>query len=125
MAEPRFAHVSHRVSHTNGRGRGKNYQAKRGKPFKEEQILLRIPRRAGVAFFTALVPHKAGDPAPKFETALEGKAIRLTFADGRIDTVALMLESTEIEAEGRKLTGTAFVVTRTPEGRVRVTGMGQ
>lgn len=125
VAEPRaFTPVSHRVSHVQGRELGKNYEKKFGKPFKEEQILLRIPGHPGGGFFTVLVPRQAGEPAPAFETVLDGNGVRVTFADGRVDTVVLATEAGEYTVEGKTLVGDTFVVTRTAQ-EVKATALGE
>lgn len=126
VAEPAaFQHVTHKVGHTNGRDFKAHYEKTFGKPFKEEQILFQIPQQPGGGFFTALVPRKHGEPLPRFETVLDGKAIRVTFADGRIDTVVMMEKPGEVDVEGRKLAGTAFVVTRAAAGAVTVTELAK
>ncbi len=45
--------------------------------------------KSAAGFFTALVPRKRGEPAPRFETVLDGDGIRVTFANGRVDAVIL------------------------------------
>ena len=126
VAEPsQFQHVTHKVSQENPRSFGAFYEKAFGKPFQEEQTLFQIPQHPGGGFFTVLVPRQAGEPAPKFETALEGKAIRVTFADGRVDTVVVMEKPGEVEVEGRKLAGTAFVVTKAADGTMTVTELAK
>lgn len=117
VAEPSaFTPVSHRVGHSNaGPGPfGRHYQATFGKPFREEQILLQIPQRPGGRFFTVLVPRKANEAAPTFETVQGGDGIRVTFPDGRADTVILRDKGDAIEMAGRTLTGPAIVVSQRP-----------
>ena len=126
VADPTtFAPLSHRAGHTNGRDFGPHYQKVFGKPFKEEQTLLRIPRKAGGGYFTALVPRRQGAAAPQFATVLDGNGIRVTFADGRVDTVIIMAQPGPVAVEGRKLTGSAFVVTRAADGAVTVTDLAK
>jgi len=108
VAEPSvFTPVSHRVGHNNaGPGPfGRHYQETFGRPFREEQILLRIPQKPGGSFFTALAPRKAGEQPPRFETVLDGQGLRLTFPDGRVDTVIVRESRDPIEVAGRKATG--------------------
>jgi hypothetical protein len=118
VAEPaQFNYVTHKASHVNGRDLAAHYQQTFGKPFKEEQILLQIPQQPGGGFFTALVPRKVGEPAPKFETVLDGKAIRVTFADGRVDTIVLQPNGGEVEVDGQKITTPAALLIKRGEQR--------
>jgi hypothetical protein len=124
VAEPaRFTHTTHKLSQENPRSFGEYHKQTFGKPFREEQTLFQIPQQPGGGFFTCLVPRKAGEPAPKFETGLDGDGIRVTFADGRVDTVVLAAKAGEYKVEGKTLSGDAFVVTRTAQG-VKVTVLG-
>ncbi len=126
VAEPQgFTAVSHRVSHVQGRELGKHYEQTFGKPFQEEQILLRLPGRPGEGFFTVLLPRKQGDPTPTFQALPDDNGVRLTFADGRVDTVVLCDQPREVEIEGRRLAGSAFLATRGPDGTPIVIDLGQ
>jgi len=112
VAEPAtFAPVTHRAGHTSGRDFGPYYEKTFGKPFKEEQILLRIPQRPGGGYFTALVPRKAEAAAPTFATVLAGQGLQVTWPD-RVDTVILLNQPGKVELEGLSLEGTAFVLTK-------------
>lgn len=127
VAEPaQFTAVSHRVGHDNAgpSSFGKHYEQTFGKKFREEQILLQIPQQPGGSFFTALVPRKAGEPAPKFETVHDGNGIRLTFADGRTDTVVLSPVPREFTVAGQRAQGAAVLV-REEKGRATVTRLDQ
>lgn len=124
VAEPTtFTPASHRVSHVQGRDLGRHYEQVFGKPFKEEQVLLRLPGQVGGGFFTVLLPRRAGAAAPQFATVLGGRGVQITFADGRVDTVVLSATPVQVEVEGRPLQGTAFVVTRRPDGTVTLTDL--
>ena len=57
------------------------------------------------------------------ETVLGGNGLRVTFPDGRVDTVVAMAQPGTVEVEGRQLTGPAFVVTRAAGGTVTVTDL--
>ncbi len=91
IAEPAvFAPQTRTVGHPCGFAFSKHYQETFGKPFREDQIQVRIPQaKRGGGYFVALVPVKQGEPAPRFETAAGGTAIRVIFAD-RTDTVTLL-----------------------------------
>ncbi len=91
VAEPAvFAPHTRTVGHAAGFAFAQHYQRTFGKPFREDQIQVRIPQaERGAGYFVALVPVKQGEPAPMFETVAGGAGIRLRFADGRVDTVTL------------------------------------
>jgi hypothetical protein len=117
VAEPAtFEHRSHRVGHTAGFGFAKHYEETFKKPFEEFMLSFQIaqPKKDG-GYFVAMVPVKRGDAPPKFETVLDGKAIRVTLAD-RIDTIVMLDEPGEVTVEGRKLNGKALLVSRTAVG---------
>lgn len=110
VAEPaRLSVVTHKAAHTNGRDLTAHYTQTFGKPFKEEQILLQIPQQPGGGFFTVLVPRKAGEPAPKFETLPGGNAVRVTFPD-RVDTIVLQPAGSTVEVDGKTITSTAALL---------------
>lgn len=124
VAEPAsFAPVTHKVGHSNaGPGPfGSHYQKTFGKPFREEQILLQILQKPGEGFFTVLAPRKTEEPPPQFETLLQGNAIRVTFANGRVDTVLLAPTPGQYSIEGQPVTGAAAVFSRSPDGKVTFT----
>jgi hypothetical protein len=116
VADPTvLAATTARAGHTNGREFTDYYRQTFGKPFTEYQTLLRVPQQPGGGFFTVLVPRKHGETAPTFETVLNGKAVRVTFPDGRVDTVVLQTHPTPVTVEGKTLTGAALLVTRRGE----------
>jgi hypothetical protein len=57
-----------------------------------------------------LVPVKQGEPAPRFATLADGRAIRVTFPD-RTDTIVLQQEVGEVDLGGQKVTSKAVLVT--------------
>jgi hypothetical protein len=113
VAEPAsFSALTRTVGHPCGFGFAAYYQQTFGKPFREDQIQMRIPqtKRDG-GYFVAMVPVKQGEPVPQFETVAGGKAIRVKFAD-RTDTIMLQKEAGEVELDGQKEKGTAVLVTQ-------------
>lgn len=113
IAEPTsFTPQTRTLGHSAGFGFAPHYQQKFGKPFREEQIQLRIPqaKRDG-GYFVAMVPVKQGEPAPQFATVDGGKAIQVKFADGRTDTIVFQKAASEVEINGQKVNGTALLVT--------------
>ena len=59
-------------------------------------------------------PVKQGGPEPIFDTALGGNAVHVTFADGRVDTVALLTKPETLEVDGQKASGAALIFTKMP-----------
>ena len=71
VAEPTsFTPHMRTVGHTAGFAFAGHYQQTFGKPFREDQVQLRIPqaKRDG-GYFVAMVPVKQGEPAPQFVVA--------------------------------------------------------
>lgn len=119
-------------SHTRTLGHGagfafaQHYQRTFGKPFREDQIQVRVPQtERGGGYFVALVPVRQGEPAPTFETVFDGQAIQITFADGRVDTVILQKDAVEVETHGRKVQGAAVLATRAADGALTVTTLAE
>ncbi|OPZ25294.1 MAG: hypothetical protein BWZ02_02527 [Lentisphaerae bacterium ADurb.BinA184] len=112
IAEPAgFTPHTRTVGHPCGFAFAQPYQKTFGKPFREDQIQLRIPqaRRDG-GYFVAIVPVKQGDPAPRFATVAGGQALQIAFADGRTDTILLRKDPAEMDAAGQKVRGAAVLV---------------
>lgn len=121
VAEPAsFEYKTRTVGHPCGFGFAANYKKTFGKDFREDQIQMRIPqaKRDG-GYFVAMVPVKRGEPAPKFETLLDGKVLRVTFPD-RMDTILLQREAAELTIAGEKVKDASVLVT-TAEGKSTVT----
>ena len=112
IAEPAtFTPQTRVLGHSNGFGFAAYYQKSFGKPFREDQIQLRIPQtKRGEGYFVAMVPIKRGEPAPQFATVAGGKAIEVKFAD-RTDTIMLQNADVAMEISGQKVQGTAVLVT--------------
>jgi hypothetical protein len=123
VAEPTsFTHKTRTVGHPCGFGFAEHYKQTFGKDFREDQIQFQIPlAKKDGSYFVALVPVKQGEAAPKFETLLGGKAVRVTFPD-RTDTIVLQREPGAVEVEGRKLNGQSFLVSNAG-GKVTVTDL--
>ena len=125
IAEPAsFAPKTRTVGHAAGFAFARHYQQTFGKPFREEQVQLRIPQaqRDG-GYFVALVPVKQGEPAPQFATLAGGRAIRVTFPD-RTDTILLQKQAGEVDLGGQRVKGTAVLVTE-QGGQRAVTDLAQ
>jgi hypothetical protein len=125
VAEPAtFAPQTRTIGHGCGFGFAQYYQNKFGKPFREDQLQLRIPqsKRDG-GYFVVMVPVKKGETPPKFETIADGKAIRVIFPD-RTDTILLNKDASEVELDGKKVKGTAVLITEQGEKRT-ITSLGQ
>ena len=112
VAEPTsFTPHTRTVGHSAGFAFARHYQQTFGKPFREDQVQLRIPqaKRDG-GYFVALVPVKQGEPAPQFAVLAGGRAIRVTFSD-RTDTIVLQKEAGEVDLGGQKVKSTAVLIT--------------
>jgi hypothetical protein len=116
VAEPAtFAPATRTVGHPCGFGFAQHYKKTFGKAFREDQIQCRIPQaKRGGGFFVTMVPVKQGEPAPAFETILDGRAVRVTFPD-RVDTVLLQTGDAECTIEGKTVKASAVLVTRKGE----------
>ena len=111
VAEPAaFQHQTRTLGHPCGFGFAHYYRQKFGKPFREDQILFRVPQsRRDAGYFVAMVPVKQGEAPPEFETVADGRALRVTFVD-RVDTIVLQPEAREMAVEGQKIRGTSALI---------------
>lgn len=124
VAEPAaFTPQTRTVGHPCGFGFAQHYKQTFGKDFREDQIQLRIPQASGGGgYFVALVPVKQGEAAPKFETVAGGKAVRVTFTDGRTDTIVLRRDAEPLTVDGQAIAGNAVLVS-TKDGKTTVTDL--
>ena len=119
VAEPaRFTPHTRVVGHSAGFAFAKHYRETFGKPFREDQIQLRIPQASrGGGFFAAIVPVKQGEPTPQFATLAGGRAIRVKFPD-RTDTIVMRKQPDDLDIDGLRVRGTAVLVTQQGGKRV-------
>lgn len=119
IAEPAtFTPATRKYGHPCGFGFAQYYQKTFGKPFREDQIQLRIPQqKGGGGYFAVMVPVKAGEPAPTFATVAGGQAVKITFAD-RVDTVVLRRDTAPLAVDGRNVKSAAAVLRRAADGTV-------
>ncbi len=111
IAEPSsFTPHTRTVGHSAGFAFAKHYQETFGKPFREDQLQLRITQSTReTGFFIAMVPVKQGEPAPRFATVADGNAIQVIFPD-RTDTVLLQKETSDLQLGGQAVQGTAVLM---------------
>jgi len=111
VAEPAaFRHQTRQYGHPCGFGFAQHYRKKFGKPFREDQILFRIPQpKRNGGYFVAMVPVKQNEAPPKFETLANGRALKVVFAD-RVDTVILQPSAAETDVEGQKIASRSALI---------------